>query len=494
MKAFDFDKPSRQSNYAIILIIFKLYKNWIKRFLPILIAVSVSAENAIIIWLTIASFVILVGIFGIVAFFKYTFYLTGNELIINKGVFKRSKMIIPFERIQSINFKQTIIHQIFSVVELEIDTAGSAHTEFDLRAISFEKAEALRKIILASRQTLDIQPEETTDTPSPVQKRLFKLTFWELVKVGLTQNHLKSGLIPIGLYFWLRDMLHSGGIELDEIATEYANPDEIIRLGLIIIGVLFLGYALIAILISLFLSILRFFELTFFRTEDGFKVSYGLLTKRQISIKDSKIQIFHWSDNLLRKIPRIHNMQIKQAASKRVKQKTSSIHLVGLSTHHIHQFLDAYFTEHSYQVDDFIGLSPWWIKRQMVIYAILLTIFGSLAFFLPDEPSLLFICLFLIFLMLNSYLYFRKKKFGVNDEVIYIKGGHFGDAHELIQLHKIQGIQLNRSPFQKRKNLATIVIFTAAGTTRIPYIPYDSAVTLRDYVLQIVETDLRDWM
>ncbi|HHB78475.1 MAG TPA: hypothetical protein ENK85_04505 [Saprospiraceae bacterium] len=490
----DFSQAARQSNAAIIIIIFNLYRNWIKRLLPILLALFVSSGKATLLVTTFGIFIVLVALFGIIYFFKYTYYIADNELIIEKGVFKRSKMVIPFERIQSINFKQAILHQIFSVVELEIDTAGSSKIEFDLRAISKQKAEALRQIILNSKPEKSSLPlEETTSPPAPTPKILFKLSFGDLMKVGLTENHLRSGLVPIAMYFWLRDLLRNGGINLDDLATKYADPEKLYQLGLIILGILFLGYALIAILISMIRSVLRFFDLTFYRTEEGFMVTYGLFTKRQISIQDPKIQIFKWQDNLLRKIPKIFNMQIKQAASAEVKKKTSSIHLAGLSERHIHQFLDAYYDK-DYAIDDFIGISKWWFIRRLVIYTVL--VIGSLILYqyFPEHPAFGISAFFFVTLILTSYLYFRKKKFGVNDEVIHIKGGRFGDSHQLIQLFKIQGVSLKQSPFQRRKDLAGIVIFTAAGNINLPYLAYDVAEKLRDYILQIVETDGRAWM
>jgi len=387
MQTFDFSQPSRQSNAAILIIIFNLYKNWIKRLLPVLAGVIFGSGKTWVILLTLGIFIIVVGIFGIIYFFKYTFYIADNELVINKGVFKRTKLNIPFERIQSINFKQTILHQILSVVELEVDTAGSSKIEFDLRAISIRKANALRKIVLGAQPEPHTQASEIAITPTATkEKKLFQLSFWELVKVGLTQNHIKSGLIPFALYFWLRDLLHNGGIELDDLATEYAEPERVYNLGLFIIGILLMLYALAAILISLTMSIIRFFDLSLYRQEDGFRVAYGLLTKRQITIKDSKIQVFKWEDNLLRKIPGIYNMQIKQAASAAVKRKTSSIHLAGIPFRHIHHFLDTYFKDKDYKIRDYIRISKWWLIRRLVILTIILLITIGSAVLFPFHP------------------------------------------------------------------------------------------------------------
>jgi len=445
--------------------------------------------------LTLGIFVVFFAVFGIIYFYKYTFQITDNELLINKGVIKRTKLNIPFERIQSINFKQTILHQIFSVVELEVDTAGSSQMEFDLRAISTQKANALRQIILASKPETDESESVSTLAPvPPAEKKLFQLSFWELVKVGLTQNHFRSGLIPFAIYFWLRDILHNGGIELDELATEYADPERIYQLGLFIIGILLFLYALIALAISLVMSIIRFFDLALYRQEDGFRVTYGLFTKRQITIKDNKIQVFKWEDNLLRKLPSIFNMQIKQAASAAVRRKKSSIFLAGIPASRIHYFLDTFYRDTPYKIEHFTPISTWWLIRRMVVLTILSLLALSAVWYFPFHPIFFVLGGILLYSYISSYCYFRKKRFGLNDEVIHIKGGHFGDENELVPTYKIQGIQVTQSPFQRRKNLASVVIFTAAGNLSIPYIPREIALQLRDYILAIIETDQRTWM
>lgn len=495
MQPFDFSKPSRQSNTAILIIIFNLYKNWIKRLLPIFAGVIFGSSKTWVLLLTLGLFVVIIAIFGIVYFYKYSFHITDNELVINKGVFKRTKLNIPFQRIQSINFKQSILHQLLSVVELDVDTAGSSKTEFELRAISNKKANALRDIILTSQDKQPSSESITPETPSTShQRKIFQLSFWELIKVGLTQNHLKSGLIPFALYFWVRDLLHNGGIDLDDLATEYTDPERIYSLGLFIIGILLILYAIIALMISLVMSIIRFFDLTLYRQEDGFKVTYGLLTKRQITIKDSKIQVFKWQDNLLRKIPGIYNMQIKQAASVAVKRKTSSIHLAGISLHQVHLFLDTYFKDVSYKIEHYITISSWWLYRRIAIISSLLIMTIGVALYYPFHPIFVVLGGAWLYLYVISFLYFRKKSIGLNDAIIHIKGGHFGDENELIQMYKIQGIQLKQSPFQRRKGLASIVLFTATGNLFVPYIPAEKAINLRDLVLQIIETDQRAWM
>jgi putative membrane protein len=59
---------------------------------------------------------------------------------------------------------------------------------------------------------------------------------------------------------------------------------------------------------------------------------------------------------------------------------------------------------------------------------------------------------------------------------------------------KVQRISITQSPFQRRKQLATLRIFLAAGgAIKIPYIEYAKATALRDYVLYRVESSRQAW-
>jgi membrane protein YdbS with pleckstrin-like domain len=95
---------------------------------------------------------------------------------------------------------------------------------------------------------------------------------------------------------------------------------------------------------------------------------------------------------------------------------------------------------------------------------------------------------------LNRYLAYRKKAFGHNEELLYIKGGKFGDKAEILPIFKIQALEIHQSPYQTRHALCSITIYTAAGRVQIPYISHVLALRLLDIFLQKVETDTRQWM
>ena len=131
----NFSQPKRQSPIAIFLIVQNLIEQIIRQFWPILLVVilqnfdfqtrgSASSDDP---YTTRILFFIgaLSAVGSIIAYFKFYYYIKNDEFVIEKGLFQKKKINIPFDRIQTINFEQNLIHRAFNVVSLEIDSAGS---------------------------------------------------------------------------------------------------------------------------------------------------------------------------------------------------------------------------------------------------------------------------------------------------------------------------------------------------------------------------------
>ena len=75
-----------------------------------------------------------------------------------------------------------------------------------------------------------------------------------------------------------------------------------------------------------------------------------------------------------------------------------------------------------------------------------------------------------------------------------VRGGLFGDKAETLPIIKLQNVEVNQSPYQRRKALANVKIYTAAGSVTIPYISHYKAVELADYLLYKTESSHKKWM
>jgi putative membrane protein len=104
--------------------------------------------------------------------------------------------------------------------------------------------------------------------------------------------------------------------------------------------------------------------------------------------------------------------------------------------------------------------------------------------------------LFLIWIPLMAIgVWIKYKKYGyvvANDGLVLRRG--FGGFQVSAFLHrKVQRINVTQTHSQKRKGLATMRFYLASGSLRLPYIDYEMANRLRDYVLYRIESSQLAW-
>ena len=137
MNNLELSKPQRQSILGVAVIFFSNLRKAFNFFLAVVFVnlgtkfriLSLGLEE----WAYILSAVFLV--ISYLQFLKFTFYIKGDNFVIEKGVLSQEKINVPFARIQTVNTHQNIIQRILGVVGLKIDTAGSIQNEIQIPAL-----------------------------------------------------------------------------------------------------------------------------------------------------------------------------------------------------------------------------------------------------------------------------------------------------------------------------------------------------------------------
>ena len=135
----DFSQPGRESPLAIIFILGKTIYNIVTRIWPALIVVffkdnDKAGKPDFLFW-SVVVIALIAMVISVINYFKTYYFVRDNELHLHKGVLQKVKTNIPFHRIQTVQFEQSIIHSMFGVVKMKLDTAGSDKTEIDFYAI-----------------------------------------------------------------------------------------------------------------------------------------------------------------------------------------------------------------------------------------------------------------------------------------------------------------------------------------------------------------------
>ena len=160
-------EPQRQSPIAVVFIIIRVIRGL--GVSTIILAVLFLLNST---WIPGGIFLALpllggvAFVLGVISWLRYTFLVSGDELVVQKGVLSRQRLSIPLDRVQSVSLDQSFLHRPVGLVRVAVDTAGTAAAEFEIDAIPRPVAEAVE--VLAAeyaplRQASDVSTGDVVE-------------------------------------------------------------------------------------------------------------------------------------------------------------------------------------------------------------------------------------------------------------------------------------------------------------------------------------------
>ena len=260
-----FSNPRRQSLLGVVVYLVKNGRALLSAFI-VLWATSdkIPAPQWVLIT-GIVLIVLLILVLSYLQFLNFTFHIENNELIVKSGVLFKERRIIPFERIQSVHTHQNLVQQILNVTALKVDSAGSKGKELEIPALDQATANALQAELKNAPQSSASINEprskaEAVETPAHEERiPLLRLDILDLLKIGLTENHIRSGLLAVAVVYGYYS-------QYSEYVGDYVDTDvenylpEVMRMGFVLV-IAGAGIFLIAsVVLSLINTFLRYFD------------------------------------------------------------------------------------------------------------------------------------------------------------------------------------------------------------------------------------------
>ena len=494
----NFSQFRRQSKKGILVIylniVYKAFKAfWILLFIFIQKFSKLSESTLFYIYLAVAALFIFFLIRAFLIYKNFQFKIENNHFILKKGILKKTNTSISFDRIQNINFKQNIIQQIINVHEVNIETAGSRKAEISIKALSFKRASALKQAITISDKSI------TEETNNEEEKPLLKVGFLELIKVSLTENHLRSLLLLIavivGFFQQISELFNSFGKQ-DILDNYIAKNATSLENNIILIVGLFLFFTIIAVLSSVVRVVFKHFNLNVFVKNNALEIYQGLTTKNSVILKKDKVQHIIISDNPIKKKLGISFITFKQAISGKAKRKQEKIiKIVGCKSAQIAAIKTLLFPHEN--LENFSkNFSDLYFRNRLYLRGVLLLILFNGGLYLAFEISPIFwinILLIPAFIFLIELSY-KKQYYLFNDEFLLVGQGTIETHKTYVPFFKVQHVKLKQTVFQAHKNIADLVFQTASGKIKIPCISIEKAHKIYNYTLFKVETSQKSWM
>ena len=497
-----FDQPQRQSSLGFVIYIGRNMRAIISLLLSFFAFGALQAVAFLFIGLLILLGVIIVLIFSYLQYEFFTFQIANEELIINEGVLFRERKVIPFHRIQSVHLHQNLLQRITRLVGVKVDTAGSKGKELEIPALTRKKAETLRDLLREKSQMSEEPPTEITEQaeelpPSTAEKPvhsnvLVKLNVLNLLVLGITENHLRSGFLALAIVIGYFQQYSEFVKKYIEPAVEdYLPESSEINITLIAGGVFV--FLIGSILISLIRVLLKFWDFEARLEENFIQIQSGLLRRNQYRVPKKKVQFIEMHTNFIRKRLGFSSAKIYQAQSASA-EASQSMEIPACFAKHEEAIKKLLFRN---QLE--VPLTS--VKADAVAYLRFAALIGLLPIPLlvwaALKVSLGFIAVALLYygyVLYSAWRYGKTVSIALNKEIMIISRGWLFPVRIYMPIYKAQSLAVGQNIFLKRRKLAHLVIHTASGSKRVRYLPEAIAYELANYQLAKVEKHQGAWM
>ncbi|MCK5847111.1 MAG: PH domain-containing protein [Bacteroidales bacterium] len=506
MGNIDWSKEQRQAPIGLLLFAAQTFRNILKGAWPIFLLFIIKdgdSRNELYFWAIILGTAFIL-INGSLSYWYFRFNIEGDEFVVRKGYLKKIKLAVAIDRIQTVNIKQSIFQRIIGVVTVEIDTAGAKEAEIKLIAIKKELASEFEKrfgrTVAASIDTNDIETSVSNDAQNVASQSnnpLIELSVEDLVKVGVSQNHLKNLLVVIAFvysfYYQLGQTFQNQIEEYAEKGMQNIEKLEITTLVMFIIVIF--AFAFIASIIKM---VVKYYGLTMQYSSGNYVISYGLINTKKVNIPIHKIQLIIYEDNPIKKLLGFKNLSLNQASSNENVKKDQKIIIPACNSKQQEIIEKELFGSADQIYSPPIKSHPFYFIKSFLFFSAILAPLLGVIIYNDKLQDLRFVLPILIIEIIVGFLLFldyKKRNFRISQCIIEINKGQIGNTYKRMYMYKVQSVSIKQSVFMKRRNLATIVLYTAAGNRiTIPYIESEVAYNTANYILFKIESSIDAWM
>ena len=428
----------------------------------------------------------LLALASVVQYFTYRYGVAGGELVIRSGVLQRSTRSIPLARIRNVSLHRTLLHRLFGVAEVRLESAGGVTPEAQMRVLSLAAAAELERLLHHDEGAAGAAGDV------PEGRELLALDTAEVVRLGLISNR---GMVVVGAAFAGAWQLMPGDMGGDLGAGVAATGRWLfgrasaLDLGLLLTAAaaLLLLLALLALLrvLSVALALLQFHGFTLRRSNGTLAVESGLLTRVRARAPLAKVQFWTVTETLLHRLFGRRSVAVETAVQSKPEDAGRTLqHLVPLAPPAtVEALLAELLPQARYPEFDWQPLHPraW---RRMAFWPLLFTLLASAVLVATGTPSGALLLLLAPLWILRARGLARRSGWSLDPHLVAFRSGWLDRHVSFAEVAKLQGVQLLQSPFDRRRGMATVTVDTAgAGMVlghriHIRFLPEDTARTL----------------
>lgn len=426
--------------------------------------------------------VALLALVSVWQYFTYRYGVLGDRLVVRSGLLQRSLRVIPFARIHNVAVKQSLLHRVFNVAEVRLESAGGKKPEAEMRVLRMDDALALETLVRrrgASPDVIGAAPVEQANV-------LLELPPGEVIRLGLISNR---GLILVGAGFaglsqfsprLVPNLLERWG----EALFGYADAQAFSIGDYALAGTsLVVALVLLVRTLSVVLALLQYFGFRLSEHGRRLTVERGLLARWRTSASRRRIQAWTLREGLLHRLLGRRGLEVDTAVAEDGDQQRSLREVAPVATPARcdalieHLLPRGGWTTLPWQV---LPPAAWWrlflpgAWLPPLLAAVLAWRFG---------PWGWLVLAWLPWSAFKARQHARRIAFAIGTELVAVREGWWSRHWRFAELDKLQALELVRSPIDRRCGTATLWMDTAgagalAPPLRIRFLPEADAQAL----------------
>ncbi|MET1162771.1 MAG: PH domain-containing protein [Pseudoxanthomonas sp.] len=408
-------------------------------------------------------------VISVLQYFTYRYRVGRDGLSIRDGWLHRSLREIPYSRIHNVVLHQTVLHRLFGVAEVRLESAGGQKPEAQMRVLRLDEALALESLVKHRGQA----PQ--ADAPLAQADALLSLPTAEVIRLGLVSNR---GMIVMAAAFgaaWqvfpdrvLADYFERFGRQLFGYASHLQYgwiSTTLAATALVLLAMLLLR------LLSVLLALVQYHGFRLSEEQRRLTVERGMLSKLRTSVARRRIQAWTLQEGFLQRLLRRRNLRIDTAVAEQQGQNDQRAlkELAPIATPDACDALIRHLLPQAqWPRSEWTALSAgaWWRLFLPTLIFVCVSVL-VLALYFQTAWGLMP----LLWLPWSAYAaiqHARRSGYAIDDRLVAVRGGWWSRYWRFAEIDKLQALRLSRSPLDRRMGTASLWLDTAGASGLVP--------------------------
>ncbi len=431
---------------------------------------------------------IAVGVLVVVSvmqYFTYRYRVGEDGLSVREGWLHRSVREIPYSRIHNVVLHQSLLHRVFGVAEVRLESAGGQKPEAQMRVLRMTEALALESLVRHRGQRV-----ETTAGTTPAVDHLLALSTGEIFRLGLVSNR---GMIVMAAAFGAAWQMFPDRVVanfFERFGRELFGYASHLQLGWASTAAAAVALVLLAMLLlrllSVVLALVQYHGFRLSEAQHRLTVERGLLSRLRTSVARRRIQAWTLQETLLHRLLKRRRLHIDTAVAEQKGQEGQRAlkELAPIATvEACDALVQRLLPQARWPRSDWVSLpmAAWW--RLFLPSAVLIPLGSAALCFQLGSGWGLLPLLWLPWSAYGARQQARRAAYLVDEHLVAVRGGWWSRHWRFAEIDKLQALRLVRSPIDQRLGTASVWLDTAGASglsspLQIRFLPQEAAAAL----------------